>query len=174
MKSFFIILYLLLFYQLIGFSQTDSTVKIPFEGMDISWMNGQSRVKSPYLNLLDAKGESIITGGLYFDSYYNYNLANPLDNTQTISSSIGRHNEVQVNLASIGVETNYHNMILTDKSNENIFYGARMQSTDGGYSLVINSSNQVNFIGSSFEGTNQRILVMNVSYKNNFIGSFLL
>lgn len=86
--------------------------KIPFEGMDLSWINGQSRVKNSPLVLTDKKtDETILTGTLYMDSYYNYNLANPIDNTQTISASIGRHNEFQLNLASIGVETNYKNII---------------------------------------------------------------
>jgi hypothetical protein len=57
------------------------------------------------------QGETLLTGTVYGDVYYNFNFANPVDNTQTISSSIGRHNEVTLNLASIGIETNYKNVI---------------------------------------------------------------
>ncbi len=109
-------LFFLCFLQLsfIGHAQNDSNQvhKIPFDGMDLSWINGQSRVKNSPLVLTDKKtGETICTGTAYLDSYYNYNFANPIDNTQTISSSIGRHNEFQVNLASLGIETNYKNTI---------------------------------------------------------------
>lgn len=89
----------------------DSTSKIPFENMDLTWINGQSRIKNPPLVLRDRAGETILTGTVYADIYYNFNFANPVDNTQTISSSIGRHNEFTMNHASIGVETGYKNII---------------------------------------------------------------
>jgi hypothetical protein len=102
----------LLFTASLGIAQTDSiTKKIPFEGMDLTWINGQNRQKNFPLTLTDKEGETIVTGVAYLDTYYNYNFANPADNTQTISSSIGRHNEFTLNLASIGVETNYKNII---------------------------------------------------------------
>ncbi len=96
-----------------GMAQSDTTAtKIPFEGMNLSWINGQSRVVNNPLVLTDKKtGETILTGTLYMDAYYNYNLANPIDNTQTISATIGRHNETSINLASVGVETTYKNAI---------------------------------------------------------------
>lgn len=111
-------------------AQKDTTSKIPFEGMDLTWINGQSRLKDAPLTLKDKNGEIILAGSLYVDTYYNYNFANPLDNTQTISSSIGRHNEFQVNLASIGLETNYKNII----GRLNLQYGAMqhiVQELDG-------------------------------------------
>jgi hypothetical protein len=94
-------------------AQTDSVPasRIPFDGMDLTWINGQSRIKNPPLVMNDKNGETLLTGTVYLDTYYNFNFANPIDNTQTISSSIGRHNEFQVNLASIGVETNYKHII---------------------------------------------------------------
>ncbi len=85
--------------------------KIPFEGMDLSWINGQNRQTDFPLTLKDKKGETIITGVAFLDAYYNYNFSKPKDNTQTISSSIGRTNEFTVNMASIGLESNYKNMI---------------------------------------------------------------
>jgi hypothetical protein len=112
-------------------AQSDTISKIPFEGMDLTWINGQSRVKNPPLIMTDKKtGETILAGSLYVDTYYNYNFANPSDNTQTISSSIGRHNEFQVNLASIGLETNYKNIV----GRFNLQYGAMqhiVQELDG-------------------------------------------
>jgi len=93
-------------------AQTDSvsTEKIPFDGMDLTWINGQNRQRD-YPLTFKKNGETIITGIAYLDTYYNYNFANPIDNTQTISSTIGRHNEITLNLASIGMETNYKNII---------------------------------------------------------------
>lgn len=96
--------------QLPAFAQ-DSTSRVPFAGMDLTWINGQSRIRNSPLVLRDERGETVLTGMAYADVYYNFNFANPLDNTQTISSSIGRHNEFTLNHASIGVETSYKNII---------------------------------------------------------------
>ncbi len=84
--------------------------KVPFDGMDLTWINGQNRQKDFPL-LFKKNDELVFTGVAYVDAYYNYNFANPVDNTQTISSTIGRHNEATLNLASVGIETNYKNMI---------------------------------------------------------------
>lgn len=93
-------------------AQTDSLPKIPFDGMDLSWINGQNR-QTHFPLVFKEKGSDngIISGVAYLDSYFNYNFAHPVDNTQTISSSIGRSNEFAVNLASIGIESNYKNVI---------------------------------------------------------------
>ncbi|MCZ8286048.1 MAG: outer membrane beta-barrel protein, partial [Bacteroidia bacterium] len=94
-----------------GKAQQDSSViKIPFDGMNLTWINGQNRQKDFPLTFRK-NDEVVITGIAYLDTYYNYNFANPADNTQTISSTIGRHNEVTLNLASIGIESNYKNII---------------------------------------------------------------
>src|SRR5688572_29291554 len=93
-------------------AQSDTLPKIPFEGMDLTWINGQNRQQNFPLTFRDkATGETILTGVVYMDGYFNYNIENPIDNTYTISSTIGRHNEFTVNMASIGVETNYKNVI---------------------------------------------------------------
>jgi hypothetical protein len=89
----------------------DTLPRIPFSGMDLTWINGQSRVSDPPLVWKNKQGETLLTGSVYGDVYYSFNFANPIDNTQTISSSIGRHNEVTLNLVSVGIETGYRNMI---------------------------------------------------------------
>ena len=90
----------------------DKINKTPFDGMDLSWVNGQNRQKDFPLTLRDKKtNEVILTGVAYLDTYFNYNFSNPIDNTQTISSTIGRHKEFTVNLASVGIESNYKNII---------------------------------------------------------------
>lgn len=107
---------ILAFYLLLnvhtGFTQTDTIPKTPFEGMDLSWINGQNRQQNFPLTYKDKEtGETIMTGVAYLDVYYNYNFADPADNTHTISSTIGRHNEFTLNMASIGMETTYKNII---------------------------------------------------------------
>lgn len=96
----------------ICFAQSDSVSRVPFEGMDLSWINGQNRQQNFPLTFKDpGTGQAVITGIVFVDAYYNYNFSNPIDNTHTISSSIGRHNEFTVNMASIGLETSYKNII---------------------------------------------------------------
>lgn len=92
------------------YSQSDTTPSIPFAGMDLTWINGQNRQKEFPLTFTK-NNETILTGQVYFDGYFNYNFANPIDNTQTISSTIGRHKEFTPNLACFGIESNYKNTI---------------------------------------------------------------
>lgn len=88
-----------------------SKAKIPFEGMDLTWINGQNRQKNFPLVATDKNGETIFTGVALLDGYFNYNFARPKDNTQTISAATGRSNEFSINQASIGIESNYKNVI---------------------------------------------------------------
>ena len=85
--------------------------KIPFEGMDLTWINGQNRQHDFPLQLRDQRGETVLTGTVLLDSYFNYNFARPLDHTQTISATTGRAQEFSLSLASAGIETNYKNII---------------------------------------------------------------
>ena len=85
-------------------AQTDSTAKVPFEGMDLTWVNGQSRQTDFPLNVNDRMGKPLLAASAYIDTYFNYNLANPVDNTHAVSSSLGRHKEITLNLVSVGME----------------------------------------------------------------------
>lgn len=97
----------------LSLSAQDSTAeKIPFDGMDLSWVSGQNRQQHFPLELKDKKtGETILTGVALGDMYFNYNFARPIDNTQVNSATMGRAKEVTVNQVSIGIETNYKNII---------------------------------------------------------------
>jgi hypothetical protein len=88
-----------------------TTAKIPFDGMDLSWVNGQNRQQNFPLQLKDKDGETVLTGTTFLDGNFNYNFARPLDHTQTISAVTGRANEFSLALASIGIESNYKNII---------------------------------------------------------------
>jgi hypothetical protein len=90
----------------------DSLPKTPFDRMDLSWVNGQNRQKNFPLILKDkVTSETILTGVTYLDTYFNYNFANPIDNTHTISATMGRHKEFTLNIASIGIESYYKKII---------------------------------------------------------------
>lgn len=79
----------------------------PFAWGDFTWMNGQSRQKDfPLKPFGDA-----VTLSLYLDVNYAYSVNHPRDNTFTGTASVPRHNELNVNLASIGTEWNYRNVI---------------------------------------------------------------
>lgn len=78
----------------------------PFAWGDFTWMNGQSRQKTFPLEF-----SKYLTLSLYLDAYYAYSFNHPQDDTLTATASVGRHNEFQINLASVGLEWNYKNVI---------------------------------------------------------------
>jgi hypothetical protein len=77
----------------------------PFAFGDFTWMNGTSRQKDFPLAL-----NKIIQLDLYLDVYYAFSLNRPYDDTLTGSATLGRHNELQINLASIGLTWSYRNV----------------------------------------------------------------
>ncbi len=84
-----------------------ATPETPFGWGDFTWMNGQSRQKDfPLKPFGDA-----VTLSLYLDVNYAYSLNHPRDDTFTGTASVPRHNEFNVNLASVGMEWNYKNVI---------------------------------------------------------------
>lgn len=85
--------------------RAEADKKVPFTD-DYTWMNGQSRQKDFPLTFSDH-----VTMSLYLDTYYAYSFNQPKDDTLTGSASVGRHNELQINLASIGLDWSYENVI---------------------------------------------------------------
>ena len=79
---------------------------VPFGFGDFTWLNGQSRQKDFPLQISKA-----ITLSVYVDAYYAFSLNRPYDDTIKGSATLGRHNELQINLASIGTEWNYRHVI---------------------------------------------------------------
>jgi Putative beta-barrel porin-2, OmpL-like. bbp2 len=65
-------------------------------GTNASWMNGEQR---PAPTLI--AGPAVVS--LYLDTYYAYDVNNPVDHTSFFNSVAPRHNEINVNLASAGV-----------------------------------------------------------------------
>jgi hypothetical protein len=77
----------------------------PFAFGDFTWMNGQSRQKSQPLS------NSFATVNLYLDTYYGYSFNHPKDDTIVGSGAVGRNGEWQINNATIGIDTNYKNVL---------------------------------------------------------------
>ncbi|RYE93384.1 MAG: porin [Myxococcales bacterium] len=103
--------------------------RVPFGDFDSSWQNGQSRQKDFPLKPLS----DIVTVSLYLDVYYGFSLNRPRDNTLTGTASVGRHNELQIGLASVGFDWNYRNVI----GRLSLQYGNMLsivQDTDGSVS----------------------------------------
>lgn len=96
---------LLLVALLAGSARADDP-PAPFAWGDFTWVNGQSRQKDFPL----AFGK-YLTLDLYLDVYYAFSLNRPYDDTITGSSTLSRHNELQINLASIGVSWSYRHVI---------------------------------------------------------------
>ena len=74
---------------------------------EATWMNGQSRQKSFPLGNFNG----VVTPSLYLDASYGFSMNQPRDNTLTGSGTIGRHNEIGINLASVGIDWNVANVI---------------------------------------------------------------
>ncbi len=89
-------------YSTILLSQTDSTaVKIPFEGMDMTWQNGSDRRISPVLTT------KYFTGSIMIDGNYTHSYNNPNDNTVVGSTALARNNEMQLSSVNIGGDFYY-------------------------------------------------------------------
>jgi hypothetical protein len=137
-----------------------AAAKIPFDGMDLSWVNGQNRQQNFPLQFKDKDGETVLTGSALLDGYYNYNFARPLDHTQTISAVTGRAQEFSLALASIGIESNYKNIIgrlwLQTGSMLNV-----VQETDGS---VLRGRNNGSTIGANGVNAGSGITTNNLKY----------
>ena len=134
--------------------------KIPFDGMDLSWVNGQNRQQNFPLQIKDKDGETVLTGTTFLDGNFNYNFARPIDHTQTISAVTGRANEFSLALASIGIESNYKNIIgrlwLQTGSMLNV-----IQETDGS---VLRGRNNGSTIGANGVNAGSGITTNNLKY----------
>ena len=137
-----------------------ATAKVPFDGMDLSWVNGQNRQQNFPLQFKDKDGETVVTATSFLDANFNYNFARPIDHTQTISAVMGRTNEFSLALASIGIESNYKNIIgrlwLQTGAMLNV-----IQETDGS---VLRGRNTGTTIGANGANTGTGITTNNLKY----------
>lgn len=83
------------------YAQTDSLF-IPFEGMDLTWQNGNDRRDSAVLQ------SKYFTGSVMIDANYTYSFANPIDHTVVGSTALARNNEMQISSVNLGGDFNFN------------------------------------------------------------------
>lgn len=81
-------------------AQPDTT-RIPFDGMDMTWQNGNDRRAHAVLQ------NKYFTGNVMVDVNYTYSFNNPNDNTVVGSTALARNNEMEVSAAVLGGDFNY-------------------------------------------------------------------
>lgn len=80
------------------------SVKIPFDGVDVSWQNGSDRRTESIW-----KENAIFTPSIMIDVNYTYSFNNPNDNTVVGSTALARNNEFQLSALHFGGDLNYKN-----------------------------------------------------------------
>ena len=78
-----------------------TTIKVPFDGMDMTWQNGSDRRDSSVFH------NPYFTPTILVDANYTYSFNNPMDNTVVGSTALARNNEMEVSAAAIGGDFNY-------------------------------------------------------------------
>src|ERR1044072_4289806 len=103
MKQFLVSAALLGITGLHAVAQDSTQPKIPLEGIETSWQNGNDRRDSiPFKT-------QYFTPILMMDLNYAHSFNSPNDNTVVGSTALARNNEVQLSQLSIGGEFNYGN-----------------------------------------------------------------
>jgi len=70
----------------------------PFGSGDFTWLNGNNRQPASLLRW------GPLTGSILVDTYYAFQFSRPIDHTIFQTTTAPRHNELAVNLVSLGVE----------------------------------------------------------------------
>jgi len=83
------------------YAQADSLF-IPFEGMDLTWQNGNDRRDSAVLQ------SKYFTGSVMIDANYTYSFTNPIDHTVVGSTALARNNEMQISSVNLGGDFNFN------------------------------------------------------------------
>lgn len=84
---------------------TDQPASDPFAFGDFTWLNGNSRKKTP-----PAFDSKYFTGDVTFDLNYTHSYNNPIDNTVVGSTALARNNEFQLSFAGIGGDFHVNNV----------------------------------------------------------------
>ena len=155
---------------------------------DATWMNGQSKQKTFPIGAFSG-----VTPSLYLDASYGFSLNQPRDNTLTGSGSIGRHNELGVNLASVGIDCNVANVIgrlslqfgsqlaMVQEGDTSVLRGRRLSSdalkhlreaTVGYHFDVLKGINVEAGIFMSYIGLESYLLAENWSYNRALVSEF--
>jgi hypothetical protein len=95
-------LLLLSFAFLISFSAI-AQEKIPFEGMDLTWLNGNDRRDSSVFH------NPYFAPSILIDANYTYSFNNPNDNTVVGSTALARNNEMELSGIHFGGDFTFKN-----------------------------------------------------------------
>lgn len=81
---------------------TTTTEKIPFDGIDQTWQNGNDRREDPAFQNM-----KFFTPSIMMDINYTHSFNNPNDNTVVGSTALARNNEVQLSALHFGGDFYY-------------------------------------------------------------------
>lgn len=110
-------LVIMLFFQMPVWAQVDNegikinsveapssgdAVKAPFQGMDMTWQNGNDRRDSSVFHI------PYFTPSIMVDANYTYSFNNPVDNTVVGSTALARNNEMEISSVALGGDFNYN------------------------------------------------------------------
>jgi hypothetical protein len=84
--------------------QVKEPEKIPFDGIDMTWQNGNDRRDSSVFNNM-----KFFTPSILMDLNYTYSFNNPIDNTVVGSTALARDNEVQLSALHFGGDLSFKN-----------------------------------------------------------------
>jgi len=104
MKKFIVILMAFTISVRLFGQQATQPEKIPFDGIDMSWQNGNDRRDSSVFNKM-----KFFTPSILMDIAYTHSFNNPNDNTVVGSTALARDNEIQLNAMHIGGDLSYNN-----------------------------------------------------------------
>ncbi len=104
MKTIVILLITVTFSINLFAQQANEPEKIPFDGIDMTWQNGNDRRDSSVF-----KDMKFFTPSFLMDVSYTHSFNNPIDNTVVGSTALARDNEVQLSALHFGGDFNYEN-----------------------------------------------------------------
>jgi hypothetical protein len=84
-----------------AFAQSETPEKVPFEGMDFTWQNGNDRRDSSVFH------NKYFSPSVMVDVNYTHSYNNPNDNTVVGSTALARNNEMTISSVNIGGDFNY-------------------------------------------------------------------
>ena len=105
MKKLLLLVSFIAFTSEILFAQKDTTpvAKIPWDGFDLSWVNGNDRRDSTIFHI------PYFTPSIMIDNNYTYSFNNPIDHTVVGSTALSRNDEMVISAVNFGGDFNYGN-----------------------------------------------------------------
>jgi len=103
LRSVMLLLTIIVISNKIFAQQTTDTEKVPFDGIDMTWQNGNDRRDSSVFNNM-----KFFTPSVLMDVALTHSFNNPNDNTVVGSTALARNNEIQLNALHFGGDFSYY------------------------------------------------------------------